>query len=139
MSDANGLPLAVLASAGQAHESPYAVPLLDAVRIGRRRRPAQVAGDRGYSYPHIRRWLRRRHIRAAIPERRDQIEHRRGRPPKFDATAYRGRNVIERAIGWIKEARAIATRYEKLAVHYLGILKLAMIRRHLLAALSNKP
>ena len=137
LTDAAGLPLAVLASAGQAHESPYAVPLMQAVRIGRRRRPECVAGDRGYSHRPIRRWLRQRHVQAVIPERRDQLERRRGRPPKFDASQYRGRNVIERAIGWIKEARAIATRYEKLAVHYLGILKLAMIRKHLRVALSN--
>lgn len=49
----------------------------------------------------------------------------------------RRRNVIERCVGWLKEARAVATRYEKLAVHYLGILKLAMIRRYLRLASAN--
>ena len=51
---------------------------------------------------------------------------------------YRRRNVIERCVGWLREARAVATRYEKLAVHYLGILKLAIIRRHLRLALANR-
>lgn len=106
--------------------------------LGRpRQRPAAVAGDRSYSYPRIRRWLRARHIRAVIPERRDQVAHRRGRPPAFDRGAYRRRNVIERCVGWLKEARRVATRYEKLAVHFLGVLKLAMVRKHLQVALSN--
>jgi transposase len=37
--------------------------------------------------------------------------------------------VVERCIGWIKEFRRVATRYEKLTVNYLAMLKLAMIRR----------
>ena len=32
-------------------------------------------------------------------------------------------------MGWLKEARGIATRYEKLAAHYLALLKLAIMRR----------
>ena len=144
VTDGAGLPLAVAVSAGQAHESLHAEPLLGSVRIGQprgrpRSRPKRVAGDRGYSYTRIRRWLRTRRIGAVIPERRDQIKHRRGRPPAFDAEQYRRRNVIERCVGWLKEARAVATRYEKLAVHYLGALKLAMIRRYLRLALLDKP
>ena len=34
-------------------------------------------------------------------------------------------------IGWLKESRRIATRYEKLAVHYLGMVKLGMILQYL--------
>lgn len=125
-------------SAGQAHESKYVEPVLDAVRIRRaapgrpRRRPEALAGDKGYSYPRIRQWLRRHRVRAVIPERRDQIErraHRPGRKPGFDRTAYRRRSVIECCVGWLKEARGVATRYEKLAMHYLAVLKLAIIRK----------
>ena len=120
------------------------MPVLDAVRIAQpvgrpRQRPARVAGDKGYSYPAIRAWLRAHHVRAVIPERRDQVAHRRGRPPAFDRGAYRRRNVIERAVGWLKEARRVATRFEKLAVHYLGVLKLGMIEKHLQLTLSNTP
>ena len=32
---------------------------------------------------------------------------------------------------WLKELRRIATRYEKLAVHYLGMVKLGMILQYL--------
>ena len=38
--------------------------------------------------------------------------------------------MVERCIGWIKESRRVANRYEKLAVNYLAMLKLAMMRRY---------
>lgn len=125
--------------------------MLDAVRIRRgtpgrpRRRPAALAGDKGYSYPRIRAWLRRLGVRAVIPERDDQRArraHRPGRKPHFDRAAYRRRHVIENCVGWLKEARGVATRFEKLAIHYLGLLKLGMIRtlmRRLHTPLSHKP
>lgn len=136
VTDGRGLPLAVVVSPGQAHESRYLEPALNAVRIvpprGRpRQRPAAVAGDKGYSYPHLRRWLQRHHIRAVIPTRRHQA------PRRLDRESYRQRSVIECAIGGLKEARRVATRYEKLAVHFLGVLKLAMIQKHLALSLSN--
>ena len=55
----------------------------------------------------------------------------------FDREAYRRRNVVERCIGWLKECRRIATRFEKLAVSYLAMLKLAMIARYFRIAFSN--
>lgn len=128
--DGNGLPLSVVATAGQAHESNSLEPVLEAVRIKRpgrgrpRRRPKRLAGDKGYSYRRIRRYLRRRRIKAVIPTRKDQR-----RNPHFDKEAYRRRNVVERCVAWLKENRRLATRYEKLAVNFLAMVKLAMIRR----------
>jgi transposase len=150
VTDGSGRSLAVALGAGQAHESQYVEPVLDAVRILRRtpgrprRRPRAVAGDKGYSSPHIRRWLRRHRIRAVIPERGDQRErraHRPGRKPTFDRVAYRRRHVIENRVGWLKEARRVATRYVKLAIHYPGVLHLGIIRQLLkrLLPLSGKP
>ena len=126
-----GLPLAVEVSAGQRHDSLYAEPVLRAVRIRRRggrtrTRPKAVAGDKGYSYARIRRYLRRRKIKAVIPTRKDQR-----RRPGFDGEAYRRRNVVERCVGWLKESRAVATRFDKLAVNYLATVKLAMLQRYL--------
>jgi transposase len=39
--------------------------------------------------------------------------------------------VVERLIGWLKECRRVATRYEKLAVNFLAMLKIALIVRYL--------
>jgi transposase len=99
-----------------------------------RRRPRQLAGDKGYSYPHLRRALRRRHIRPVIPARANQ-------PPlrHFDRVAYRRRNVVERGVGWLKERRRVATRFEKLAVHYLNFVKVAFIQRYLRSHFAYRP
>ena len=65
-------------------------------------------------------------IRAVIPHRSNQIH--RG-PGVFDRNAYRARNVVERCVGWLKECRRVSTRYEKLAVDFLAMLKVAIIQR----------
>ncbi len=97
--------------------------LMDTVRMRRRRRPGAVAGDKAYSYPRIRAWLSRRGIEAVIPNRSNQPRTR------FSKRKYRGRNVVERCIGWLKWCRRVATRYEKLAESYLAMVKLAIIQR----------
>ena len=51
------------------------------------------------------------------------------RRPRFDSAAYRGRNVVERCIGWLKENRRLATRFEKLAENFLAMVRVAMLER----------
>ncbi len=141
--DGKGVPLVVEVTAGQRHESTCFETVVDAVRIAQprgrpRSRPRRLAGDKGYSYPRIRRWLRQHRIEAVIPQRSDQRRQHRGRPLKFDREAYRQRNVVERCIGWMKENRRVAIRYEKLAINYLGMLKLAMIQRYLASTFPNR-
>lgn len=130
VTDGAGTPLSVHVTPGQAHESAAFEDAVEAVRIGRRRRPGRIAGDKGYDIPRIRRYLRRRRIEAVIPEKHKPHGRKPGRPPRFDRDAYRRRNVIERCIGWLKHARRIATRYEKTAVNFLAMLKLAMIQHY---------
>ena len=105
---------------------------LEAVRIpqprGRpRKRPKQLAGDKAYDVPRIRAWLRQHRIKDVIPRKRGS-HGESGRASGFDREAYRRRNVVERCIGWLKECRRVGTRFEKLAVNYLAMLKLAMIQ-----------
>ena len=123
LTDGRGVPLGALVTAGQAHESKSFEALMDTVNIRRRRRPDAVAGDKGYSYPRIRAWLSKRAIEAVIPNRSNQPRVR------ISKRKYRGRNVVERCIGWLKWCRRVATRYEKLAESYLAMVKLAMIQR----------
>lgn len=112
---------------------------MDAVHIGRpHQRPERLAGDKGYSHDWIRHWLKRRRIQAVIPERSDQVERRGSPQPDFDKKAYRRRNIVERLIGWLKECRRIGTRFEKLAGSFLGMIKLAMIRRCLQIQLADR-
>lgn len=87
-----------------------------------RRRPQRLVGDKGYSYPSVRRWLRHHGIRYTLPHRSDQP----GGGP-FDQATYRQRNWVERLINRLKQFRRIATRYDKLAASYLAWLHLAAI------------
>jgi transposase len=133
VTDGHGIPLGALVTAGQSHESKSFAALMDTVRIKRRCRPLAVSGDKGYSYRSVRTWLAERGIKAVIPTRSHQ------RPLSLNRDLYRRRNVVERFIGWLKECRRVATRYEKLAVHFLAMVKLAMIQRCLrLLDPSNK-
>jgi transposase len=82
--DGKGLPMAVTVTAGQRHEATQFEAVMGRIRVPRRRgrprcRPRRLAGDKGYSYPRIRRGLRRRGIKAVIPTRKDQR-----RIPSFD-------------------------------------------------------
>ena len=115
---------------------------MDTVSVAReqgppRSRPEHVVADRGYDADRIRKWLRRRGIKATIPERAGK-KPRRGRPFAFCTATYKRRNAIERCIGWLKECRRLATRYEKKAVHYLAMIKLAFIERYLKKQLSHR-
>lgn len=92
------------------------------------KRPKRLAGDKGYSYRGVRKWLRARRIQDVIAQRKDQVGRSDGNRD-FDKRAYRRRNIIERVIGWLKESRRIATRFEKLAVCYLAMVTLGMILR----------
>jgi transposase len=134
--DGNGLPLSALLLPGAAHESTQFEALVDSVqvqrRVGRpRRRPRRIGGDKAYHAQRIRHWLRAHGIGAVIPPRRSRGKRRRGRPVSYDPVRYRDRNVVERCLGWLKECRALATRFEKLAVHFLGLVHLAIIERYL--------
>ncbi len=130
--DSHGIPITVTITAGQRHESMVVTELFDAAHVPRpgpgrpRKRPKRAAGDKGYSYPRVRAALRDRHIQPVIPTRSNQR-----RQPNFDRETYRKRCIVEQVIGWLKEARRIATRFEKLAVNFLAMIKLAMIRRYL--------
>ncbi|MDM8006811.1 MAG: IS5 family transposase [Phycisphaerae bacterium] len=128
VTDGQGVPLAAVLTAGQVHETQGLEPVMNAVRIGRRRRPGRLAGDKGYSSRTIRTWLKRHRVHPVIPLREDQKPGQSD--PGFDRQAYRRRNVIERCVGWLKENRRLGTRFEKLAVNFLAMVKLAMIQRY---------
>ena len=114
--------------------------LLDALKVPRagpgrpRTTPAALLGDKAYSSRATRALLRSRGVTAVIAEPADQAGHRKrrgskgGRPPAFDATRYKDRNVVERSYNAIKQWRALATRYDKLAITYrAGLLIRAVV------------
>ena len=116
-------------TAGQRNEATQVPALLEQGTVKRpgrgrpRLRPGRVAGDKGYTGRPVRRYLRRRGIGAVIPRLRTEPQ----RGVRFDRTAYRARNRVERLINRLKQHRAITTRYDKLKETYHALLIIAAI------------
>ncbi|USX47898.1 IS5 family transposase [Dietzia kunjamensis] len=137
--DGRGRPLANVITGGQRNDGAMLAEVLADIHVPRhgrgrpRTRPDAVIADKAYSSGTIRRQLRSRGIAVVIPEKSDTIAARErrgrrgGRPPKLDADLYRGRNVVERSFALAKQWRALATRYDKLAITYRAAVTLCAI------------
>ena len=115
IADAAGRAVAFALAPGQAHELPHAVPLLARLPGV----PVWVVADRGYSGHAFRDHTWNLGARPAIPTRRDEASVACPEP------IYNNRNRVERLWARLKEWRAVATRYEKTARSFLGVLALA--------------
>jgi transposase len=123
-------------SPGQAHDSTVLVSLLneaDARVLDGEGEPvawpAALAGDKGYRADWIDETLLELDITPVIPSKENQ--DRDARPVEFDRELYRERNIVERLIGWLKECRRVFSRFEKTAVNFGGMIKMAFIERYL--------
>ena len=115
IADAAGRALGFTLAPGQAHELPHAVPLLARLPGV----PRWVVADRGYSSHALREYVWSLGARPVIPTRRTEASVA---CPDF---IYANRNRVERLWARLKEWRAVATRYEKTARSFMGVLCLA--------------
>jgi transposase len=100
---------------GQRHDVTCAEVLLKGLE------PEAVIGDKGYDSDPLRKKIRSIGAKPVIPSRRSH------RIRRHDREKYKLRNVVERFINRIKHCRRVATRYDKLAVTFLGFVQLASI------------
>lgn len=127
LTDGQGLPLGVIATPGQRHEAPEFENVMNACLINtfrKDKRPDALAGDKGYSSAAIRQYIHKLGIEDVIPTRSNETGNE-----NFDKEKYRSCNIVERAIGWIKEFRRVATRYDKIVENYLAMVHIAICRK----------
>ena len=79
-----------------------------------------LLADRVYDGDALRRFLIGRGTTPIIPNKRNRV-----RLHPFDERGYKLRNAVERAFCRLKDFRAIATRYDKLARNFLAGVCLA--------------
>jgi transposase len=91
--------------------------------------PSVLLVDRGYDADSIRETLDKRNVLPVIPMRKS-----RKKRVGVDRSLYRLRNLVERCFNKLKNARRVATRYDKTAESFLGFIDITSIRlwgRHL--------
>ena len=116
--DAEGLPIMLKLTEGQAHDGKSAEDMLGEFRAGQ-----ILLADRAYDSDALRQSLAARGAWANVkpmPNRKNI--------PAFSAFLYRYRNLVERFFNKLKHFRGVATRYDKRADNYLAGVKLASVR-----------
>ena len=116
--DANGLPVVLKLTEGQAHDGASAADMLAGLRAGQ-----ILLADRAYDSNALRQAMTSQGAWANVKPVARRIEK-----PAFSRFLYRYRNLVERFFNKLKHYRAIATRYEKHAENFLALVKLAATR-----------
>lgn len=116
--DANGLPILLKITPGQANDGRSAADMFDSLGAGN-----VLLADRAYDSDLLRAAMEERGVRANIKPMPNRVRH-----PGFSAPLYKLRNAVERFFSKIKHYRAIATRYEKHPENYMALIKLAAAR-----------
>ena len=129
IADGHGRAVAFALAPGQAHELPLAPGLLDCLPDV----PGWVIGDRGLASGAFRERIWDMGARPAIPPRRTDA------PVACPDWVYANRHLVENLWARLKEWRAVATRYEKTARSFLGVLCLAGTMDWLKVAKANSP
>jgi transposase len=116
--DADGNPIALKLSEGQAHDGQSAAGMLDDLA------PGQILlADCAYDSDALRQAMAARGAWANVKPMPN-----RKKPPAFSAFLYRYRNLVERFFNKLKHFRAVATRYDKRPENFLAGIKLASFR-----------
>jgi transposase len=120
LTEAHGLPIAVHLTPGQTADISAASALLAYAE----QRPHELLADKGYDSDDLRAELYLQGSHPIIPWRSN-----RKQPGTLDPARYAKRNRIERMIGFLKQFRRVATRYDKTSASFLYFVQIAAIHR----------
>lgn len=101
----------------------------DLVMVDNLPAPSVLLADRGNDSDNVRKVLEARNVLPVIPMRKT-----RKLRVAVDRRLYRLRTLVERCFNKLKNARRVATRYDKTAESFLGFIDITSIRlwlRHL--------
>lgn len=116
--DAEGRPIHLKLTEGQAHDGRAADDMFDTVRSGH-----ILLADRAYDSDRLRDDMAQRGAWANIRAMPNRVK-----TFPFSGWVYRQRNAVERYFNKLKHFRAIATRYDKRDDNFLASIQLASIR-----------
>ncbi len=114
--DGLGKPVTIILTPGQDHDVTQGPALIAGTEA------EKVIADKGYDSDAFIAEIVARDAEAVIPPRKNRTEDR-----PYNKEEYKKRNVIERFMNVIKQCRRVATRYEKTARNFLGVVHLASI------------
>lgn len=118
--NAQGLPLVVLLTPGEAHDSTAYLDLMAEHDVD----PEVLLADRGYDSDPIREDIRARGGTPEIPTKKSRrVQH------SVNRALYALRARIEQFFNKLKNSRRVATRYDHTASSFLGFVLLAAIRQ----------
>ena len=112
----SGVALRFILTAGQCHDLTQGIELIEGFSCD------YVIGDKGYDSDALIAAIEAMGAVAVIPPRENRVD-----PRCYDEELYKTRNLIERFIGYLKRYRRVFSRYDKLAVRYLGFVYFATV------------
>jgi transposase len=113
LTEKNGLPLTNMTAKGNRHDMVSAEATVAKLRVGAKRRVAELNADKGYDSAAFRRHLRKRGIGTNIPERQFKHRRKRGRKPHMDKAHFKFRAFTERTNAWLKYFRKLRYRWDR--------------------------
>lgn len=116
--EAYGYPISIMISEGQRSDVKYAIPILENLDIT----GSDVLADRGYDCWELIDYIYENGGEPSIPSKKGAKFQRR-----CDWFQFKERHLVEKYFLKLKSFRHIATRYDKLALTYLGFIFLASI------------
>jgi len=128
VADRGGLPVAIGVTSASPNESTLVDETLDRRHV--RQLPQRLIGDKAYDSDPLDKRMQERGVVMIAHNRRKRSKTQDGRPLR----RYKRRWKVERLFAWLKNFRRIASRWERYATNFLGMVQLGcmlILLRHL--------